>query len=103
MELEGVQNHVTQWTKSIALIHDRPLSWCGHLEFLPLISVLPNQGWMNKIVWFLIAKYLLAFIIVIRYKEHDKDGGSMSKFYYTQVMHQIKEEKLSKSTLISRI
>ena len=35
--------------------HNWPLSPCSHLEFLSLISMLPNQGWENKIVWFLIA------------------------------------------------
>ena len=39
--------------------------------------MLPNRGWKNKIVWFPIAKLLLAFIIVDRYEEHDQDGGSM--------------------------
>ena len=34
----------------------RPLSRDSHLEFLPLISMLPNRGWKNKIVWFLFAK-----------------------------------------------
>ena len=63
---------------------NRPLSWCSHLEFLPLISMLPNRGWKNKIVWFLFAKWLLAFIIVIRYEEHDQDGGSMIKVYWAQ-------------------
>ena len=64
------------WTED-----DRPLSPCSRLEFLPLISMLPNRGWMNKIVGFLIAKCLSAFIIVIRYKEHDQDGGSTIKVY----------------------
>ena len=39
--------------------------------------MLPNLGWKNKIVWFLFAKRLLAFII--QYEEHDQDGGSTIK------------------------
>ena len=54
-----------------------PLSWCSHLEYLPVVTMIPNWGWTNKIVWFLFSKWLLAFIIVIRYEEHDQDGGSM--------------------------
>ena len=58
----------------------RSLSWCSHLDFLPLISMLPNRGWNNKIAWFQFAKWLLAFIIVIQYdEEHDQDGGSIIK------------------------
>ena len=34
---------------------------CSHLEFLPLKSMFPNGGWKNKIVWFLFAKWVLAF------------------------------------------
>ena len=44
--------------------------------------MLPNLGWNNKIVWFLIAKWLLAFIIVIPYEAHDQDGGSMIKYMW---------------------
>ena len=51
---------------------------------LPLISMLPNRGWKNNIVWFLFAKWLLAFIIAIRYKVHDQDGCSMMKVYCYQ-------------------
>ena len=38
----------------------------------------------NKIVWFLFAKWLLAFIIVIRYEVHDQYRDSMIKFYRVQ-------------------
>ena len=62
-------------------VHLWPLSWCSHLEFLPLMSMLPNRGWKIKIVWFLFAKCLVAFIVVIRSKEHDQDGGNMIKVY----------------------
>ena len=61
--------------------HKIPLSWCSHLEFLPLIPMLPNRGWDNKLDWFLFAKCLLASINVIGYEDHDQDGGSMIKLY----------------------
>ena len=38
-------------------------------------------GWKNKIVWFLIARWLWACIVVIRYEEHDQDGDSIIKVY----------------------
>ena len=59
----------------------RTLSQCSNLEFLSLISMIPNRGWKNKIVWFLIARWLLACIIVFQYEEHDQDGGSMIMVY----------------------
>ena len=43
----------------------------------------PRLAGRTKIVWFLFAKLLLAFIVVIRYEEHDKDGGSTIKVYTT--------------------
>ena len=43
--------------------------------------MLPNRGWKNKIVWFLVARRLLAFIIAILFRAHDQDGGSMITVY----------------------
>ena len=48
--------------------------------------MLPNLGWKNNIVWFLFAKQLLSLMIVIRYEEHDKDGGSMIKVYTADLL-----------------
>ena len=66
---------------------------CMGFPILTLITVQPSwislidinltkPSWKNKIVWFLFSKWLLAFIIVIRYKEYDQDGGSMIKVYW---------------------
>ena len=41
----------------------------------------PRLQKKNRIVWILFAKWLLAFIIVIRYEEHDQDGDSMIRAY----------------------
>ena len=45
--------------------------------------MLPNLE-QHTIVWFLIAEWLLAFIIVNRYDEHDQDGCGMIKVYSYQ-------------------
>ena len=48
------KSYKTNWVLEASMtFYKRPLSWCSHLEFLPLIFMLPNQGWKNKIVWFL--------------------------------------------------
>ena len=51
---------------------------CSHLEFITVISILPNRGWKSKLAWFPIAKRLCTCIVVIRYEEHDQDGGSFA-------------------------
>ena len=53
--------------------------------------MLPNRGWKNEIGWFLFAKWLVAFIIVIQYEEHNQDGGSMLKVYTTEVKDLLKK------------
>ena len=63
---------------------DVALSFCNHLEVVPLISMLPNRAWKNNIGWFLFAKWLLAFIIDNRCENHDLVWGSTIKHKINQ-------------------
>ena len=57
------------------------MSWCGHLGFSPIQINVTKPRLEGKIVWFLIAQWIVASITVIWYREHDHDDGCMIKVY----------------------
>ena len=45
----------------------------------------PNRGWKNNSLVPICNLFFFTFIIVIRYKEHDQDGDSMIKAYWSEL------------------
>ena len=82
MPIGDVTRSWIKWSMQPVRWGNRPYSRCNYLEFLPLYQCYQTEAWRtNKEVRFLIAKWLLAFITAIRYKEHDTDVGSMKNVY----------------------
>ena len=79
--IDPVQVIIILAARSLESVLFRPLSWCSHLEFSTLTSVLPNRDWKSKMVWFLFRKMIISIHYVIRYKERDQDWDGMIKVH----------------------
>ena len=60
----------------LALLRDRRPFWFSQIK----INVTKPRV-VGEIVWFLFVQWILAFITLTGYREHDQDGGSMAKVY----------------------
>ena len=77
--IDPVQVIIILAARSLESVLFRPLSWCSHLEFSTLTSVLPNRDWKSKMVWFLFRKMIISIHLCYsiqgtwpRLRRHDK-------------------------------